>query len=146
MQQHINLQILLAERPARLPGLTSYFGLLDIAQPGQGEIVVVSGAVDAVETVIGQIAKIHGCRVIGITESDKKTKYLIDELGFDAAIIYRTSHDLKEMLAKACPNGVDISFDNVGGDIADEELETAPESFIGMSVGKNIVKQLVNVA
>jgi NADPH:quinone reductase len=119
--------------------------LLDIAQPKQDETVVVSGAVDAVETIVGEIAKIQHCRVTGIAEPDKKIKYLIDELGFDAAILYRTSQDLKEMLAKACPNGVDISFDTAGWGISDEELETAPESFIGMSVGKNIVKQLVSV-
>jgi len=145
VQRQINLQLLLAKRPARMEGLTSYFGLLDIAQPKQDETVVVSGAVDAVESIVGEIAKIQHCRVRGIAEPDKKIKYLIDELGFDAAILYRTSHDLKEMLAKACPNGVDISFDTVGWGISDEELETAPESFIGMSVGKNIVKQLVYV-
>jgi NADPH-dependent curcumin reductase CurA len=105
-----------------MTGLTAYFGLLDIGQPKQGETVVVSGAAGAVGTIVGQIAKIHGCRVVGIAGSDKKTKYLIDELGFDAAINYRTSPDLKGVLEKACPNGVDIYFDNVGGDISDAVL------------------------
>jgi hypothetical protein len=86
-----------------MTGLTAYFGLLDIGQPKQGETVVVSGAAGAVGTIVGQIAKIHGCRVVGIAGSDKKTKYLIDELGFDAAINYRTSPDLKGVLEKACP-------------------------------------------
>jgi NADPH-dependent curcumin reductase CurA len=105
-----------------MTGLTAYFGLLDIGQPKQGETVVVSGATGAVGTIAGQIAKIHGCRVVGIAGSDRKTKYLIDELGFDAAINYRTSHDLKDAVAKVCPNGVDIYFDNVGGDISDAVL------------------------
>ena len=70
-----------------MPGLTAYFGLLDIGKPKQGETVVVSGAAGAVGTIVGQIAKIYGCRVVGIAGSDKKTKYLIDELGFDTAII-----------------------------------------------------------
>lgn len=105
-----------------MTGLTAYFGLLDIGQPRQSETVVVSGAAGAVGTIAGQIAKIHGCRVVGIAGSDKKTKYLTGELGFDAAINHRTSHNLKKVLADACPNGVDIYFDNVGGDISDEVL------------------------
>jgi NADPH:quinone reductase len=105
-----------------MTGLTAYFGLLDIGQPVQGETVVVSAAAGAVGTIVGQIAKIHRCRVVGIAGSDRKTKYLTDELGFDAAVNYRTSHDLQEVLARACPNGVDIYFDNVGGDISDAVL------------------------
>jgi len=105
-----------------MTGLTAYFGLLDIGQPKKGETVVVSGAAGAVGTIVGQIAKIHGCHVVGIAGSDKKTKYLIDELGFDAAINYRTSSDLKKSLNEACPDGVDIYFDNVGGDISDAVL------------------------
>ena len=102
-----------------MPGLTAYFGLLDIGKPKQGETVVVSGAAGAVGSVVGQIAKIHRCRVVGIAGSDKKTKYLVDELGFDAAINYRTVPDLRKSLKEACPGGVDIYFDNVGGDISD---------------------------
>ena len=102
-----------------MPGLTAYFGLLDIGQPKQGETVVVSGAAGAVGTIVGQIAKIYGCRVIGIAGSDRKTIYLVDELGFDAAINYRTAPNLRTALKEACPNGVDIYFDNVGGVISD---------------------------
>ncbi|MHB8580835.1 MAG: NADP-dependent oxidoreductase [Ignavibacteriaceae bacterium] len=105
-----------------MPGLTAYFGLLEIGQPQQGETVVVSGAAGAVGTIVGQIAKIHGCRVVGIAGSDKKTKYLIDELGFDNAINYRTILNLKQALMGACPEGVDIYFDNVGGEISDAVL------------------------
>jgi NADPH-dependent curcumin reductase CurA len=105
-----------------MPGLTAYFGLLDIGQPKQNETVVVSGAAGAVGTIVGQIAKIHGCRVVGIAGSDRKTRYLIDELGFDAAINYKTVPHLRKSLKEACPNGVDIYFDNVGGDISDAVL------------------------
>jgi NADPH-dependent curcumin reductase CurA len=105
-----------------MPGLTAYFGLLDIGKPKQDETVVVSGAAGAVGTVVGQIAKIHGCRVVGIAGSEKKTKYLIDELGFDFAINYKTVSDLKKELKEACPDGVDIYYDNVGGDISDAVL------------------------
>jgi NADPH-dependent curcumin reductase CurA len=105
-----------------MPGLTAYFGLLEIGQPKQGETVVVSGAAGAVGTIVGQIAKLHGCRVVGIAGSDKKTKYLIDELGFDTAINYRAGPDLRKVLEDACPNGVDVYFDNVGGDISDAVL------------------------
>ncbi len=102
-----------------MPGLTAYFGLLDIGKPKQGETVIVSGAAGAVGTIVGQIAKIHGCRVVGIAGSDKKTKYLIDELGFNIAINYKTVPHLRKALKEACPDGVDIYFDNVGGDISD---------------------------
>ena len=105
-----------------MPGLTAYFGLLDIGQPKQDETVVVSGAGGAVGTIVGQIAKIHGCRVAGITGSDKKTRYLIDELGFDTAINYKTVPNLRNALKEDCPNGVDIYFDNVGGEISDAVL------------------------
>jgi len=102
-----------------VPGLTAYFGLMDIGQPKLNETVVVSGAAGAVGTNVGQIAKIHGCHVVGIAGSDKKIKYLIDELGFDSAINYRTTVNLRKALNEACPDGVDIYFDNVGGDISD---------------------------
>jgi len=102
-----------------MPGLTAYFGLLDIGQPKEGETVVVSGAAGAVGMTVGQIAKIKGCRVVGIAGSDEKTAYLVQELGFDAAINYKTTTNLREDLKAACPNGVDIYFDNVGGTISD---------------------------
>jgi NADPH:quinone reductase len=105
-----------------MPGLTAYFGLLDIGKPKQDETVVVSGAAGAVGTIVGQIAKIYRCRVIGIAGSEKKIKYLIDELGFDTAINYRTAPNLRKALKEACPNGVDIYFDNVGGVISDAVL------------------------
>lgn len=102
-----------------MPGLTAYFGLMDIAKPKAGETVVVSGAAGAVGVVVGQIAKIQGCRVIGIAGSDEKTELLKTEFGFDEAINYKTIANLKKTITKLCPNGVDIYFDNVGGEISD---------------------------
>lgn len=101
-----------------MPGLTAYFGLLDIGKPKEGETVVVSGAAGAVGTIVCQIAKIKGCRVVGIAGSDEKNQYLKDELGIDAAINYKTA-DLRQELKAACPKGVDVYFDNVGGEISD---------------------------
>jgi len=101
-----------------MPGLTAYFGLLDIGKPKAGETVVVSGAAGAVGTVVGQIAKIHGCRVVGIAGSDEKNTYLEKELGFDATINYKTEN-VKASLKEKCPDGIDIYFDNVGGEISD---------------------------
>jgi NADPH-dependent curcumin reductase CurA len=105
-----------------MPGLTAYFGLLDIGRPAGGETVVVSGAAGAVGMVVCQLAKIKGCRVVGIAGSDEKNKYLTAELGVDATINYKTSSDLKQSLRDACPDGVDVYFDNVGGDISDGVL------------------------
>lgn len=105
-----------------MTGLTAYFGLLVVGQPMKDETVVVSGAAGAVGTIVGQIAKIHGCHVVGIAGSDLKTKYLVDELGFDAAVNYKTAAYLRKSLNEACPNGVDIYFDNVGGEISDTVL------------------------
>jgi NADPH-dependent curcumin reductase CurA len=102
-----------------MPGLTAYFGLLDICNPQPGETVVVSGAAGAVGIVVGQIAKIKGCRVVGIAGSDEKTAMLKNEFGFDEAINYNTVTDMKQAIADACPDGVDVYFDNVGGDISD---------------------------
>ncbi|HYO98654.1 MAG TPA: NADP-dependent oxidoreductase [Pyrinomonadaceae bacterium] len=101
------------------PGLTAYFGLLDIGQPKAGDTVVVSGAAGAVGTLVCQLAKINGCRVVGLAGSDDKNRYLTDELGVDAAINYKTSTDLRRALKDACPGGVDVYFDNVGGEISD---------------------------
>lgn len=102
-----------------MPGLTAYFGLLHIGKPKAGETVVVSGAAGAVGVVVGQIAKIQGCRVIGIAGSDDKTALLKKQFGFDEAINYKTTANMREAIAEACPNGVDIYFDNVGGPISD---------------------------
>lgn len=102
-----------------MPGLTAYFGLLDIGKPQPGETVVVSAAAGAVGAVAGQIAKIMSCRVVGIAGSHRKVKYMLDELGFDAAINYKNPSDIRASLGKACRNGVDVYFDNVGGDISD---------------------------
>ncbi len=102
-----------------MPGLTAYFGMTDIGKPKHGETAVISGAAGAVGMIAGQIAKIFGCRVVGIAGSDRKTKYLIDELGFDAAINYRSVLNLRNALKESCPSGVDIYFDNVGGNISD---------------------------
>lgn len=104
-----------------MPGMTAYFGLLETGLPKEGETVVVSGAAGAVGTVVGQIAKIKGCRVVGIAGGAEKCQYLIDELGFDEAVDYKDT-DVKAGLKKACPNGIDVYFDNVGGDILDDVL------------------------
>lgn len=101
-----------------MPGLTAYFGLLDICQPKAGETVMVSGAAGAVGLVVGQLAKIQGCRVVGTAGSDEKVAHL-KALGFDEAINYKTTPDLAGALAAAVPQGVDCYFDNVGGAITD---------------------------
>lgn len=102
-----------------MTGLTAYLGLMQIGKPKSGETVVVSGAAGAVGIVVGQIAKIQGCRVIGIAGSDKKTNLLTEEFGFDVAVNYKTTDDLTKAIVDACPDGVDIYFDNVGGEISD---------------------------
>jgi NADPH-dependent curcumin reductase CurA len=99
-------------------GLTAYFGLLEVGQPKPGETVVVSGAAGATGSTVGQIAKIQGCRAVGIAGGAAKCKYLVEELGFDAAIDYK-SEDVRGALTRYCPNGVDVFFDNVGGEILD---------------------------
>jgi len=106
-----------------MPGLTAYFGLLDIGQPKEGETVVISAAAGAVGAVAGQIAKIKGCRVIGIAGGPDKCRYIVEELGFDAAIDYK-NEDVSAALARHCPQGTDIYFDNVGGEILDMVLST----------------------
>ena len=102
-----------------MPGLTAYFGLQDIGKPIAGETVVVSGAAGAVGLAVGQIAKIQGCRVIGITGSDDKVKLLVEKYGFDEAINYKTTTYMSNAIGTVCTDGVDIYFDNVGGDISD---------------------------
>lgn len=102
-----------------MTGLTAYFGLIDICHPQAGETVVVSGAAGAVGTTVGQIAKILGCKVVGIAGSDVKTTYLTEQLGFDTAVNYKTTPDINQAVKDACPDGVDVYFDNVGGAISD---------------------------
>jgi NADPH-dependent curcumin reductase CurA len=104
-----------------MPGMTAYFGLLEIGKPQAGQTVVVSGAAGAVGTVVGQIAKIKGCRVVGIAGGRDKCDWLVKELGFDAAIDYK-SEDVRKALKAAAPAGIDVYFDNVGGDILDAAL------------------------
>lgn len=101
-----------------MPGMTAYFGLLDVGRPKEGDTVVVSGAAGAVGALVGQIAKIKGCRAVGIAGGSEKCRYLVDELGFDAAIDYKHANVGKE-LSTHCPKGIDVYFDNVGGDILD---------------------------
>jgi NADPH-dependent curcumin reductase CurA len=98
-----------------MTGMTAYFGLLNVAEAKEGDIVVVSGAAGAVGSVVGQIAKIKGCRVVGIAGGAEKCAYLTSELGFDAAVDYK-SDDLRKSLREHCPKGVDVFFDNVGGE------------------------------
>ena len=102
-------------------GLSAYFGLLDIGKPKPGETLVVSAAAGAVGSLVGQIGKIMGCRVVGIAGSDEKCKWLKDELGFDAAINYKTESVFRK-LKEYCPDGIDVYFDNVGGKILDTVL------------------------
>jgi NADPH-dependent curcumin reductase CurA len=104
-----------------MPGMTAYFGLLDIGKPQPGETVVVSGAAGAVGGVVGQIAKIKGARAVGIAGGAEKCRHVVEELGFDAAIDYKTE-DLDASLARHCPEGIDVYFDNVGGEILDAAL------------------------
>jgi NADPH-dependent curcumin reductase CurA len=104
-----------------MPGVTAYFGLLEVGAPKEGETVVVSGAAGAVGSIVGQIAKLKGCRVVGIAGGPEKCKWIVEELGFDAAIDYK-GEDVNEALRKHCPEGVDVYFDNVGGEILDAAL------------------------
>jgi len=104
-----------------MPGTTAYFGLLDVGQPKTGETVLVSAASGAVGSIVGQIAKIKGCRAVGIAGGAEKCRYIVDELGFDAAVDYKAGN-LSGDLKSACPDGVDIYFENVGGEITDTVL------------------------
>jgi len=104
-----------------MPGMTAYFGLLDIGKPKEGDTVVVSGAAGAVGMVVGQIAKIKGCRVVGIAGGREKCQYVVRDLGFDAAIDYK-AEDVRKSLHTHCPDGINVYFDNVGGDILEAAL------------------------
>ncbi|MGI9408742.1 MAG: NADP-dependent oxidoreductase [Hyphomicrobiaceae bacterium] len=104
-----------------MPGWTAYFGLLDVCEPKPGETVVVSAASGAVGSIVGQIAKIKGCRAVGIAGGPDKCAVLTDELGFDAAIDYKAGN-LADALREACPDGIDVNFENVGGEILDTIL------------------------
>jgi NADPH-dependent curcumin reductase len=102
-------------------GMTAYFGLLDIGHPQPGETLVVSAAAGAVGSLVGQIGKLKGCRVVGIAGSDEKCRWLVDDLGFEGAINYKNS-DLPTSLKEQCPDGIDVDFENVGGAILDAVL------------------------
>ncbi|HZT55631.1 MAG TPA: NADP-dependent oxidoreductase, partial [Burkholderiaceae bacterium] len=104
-----------------MSGMTAYFGLLDVGMPQPGQTVVVSGAAGAVGQTVGQLAKIKGCRVVGIAGGPAKCAWVVKELGFDACVDYKAG-DLKSALRDACPKGVDVYFDNVGGEILDAAL------------------------
>ena len=104
-----------------MPGMTAYFGLFDVGAAKAGETLVVSAAAGAVGAVVGQLGKIHGMRVVGIAGGGDKCRYLVDELGFDAVVDYKND-DVKKKLREACPQGIDVYFDNVGGDILDIAL------------------------
>jgi hypothetical protein len=104
-----------------MPGMTAYFGILKVGELKEGDIVLVSGAAGAVGSLVGQIAKIKGCRVVGIAGGKAKCDYLIKELGFDAAIDYK-SENIYSALKQHCPKGIDVFFDNVGGEILDAAL------------------------
>ncbi|WP_215148155.1 NADP-dependent oxidoreductase [Exiguobacterium sp. s91] len=105
-----------------MTGMTAYFGLLDIGNPQPGETVVVSAAAGAVGSIVGQIAKIKGARVVGIAGSDEKLQHLKADLGFDEVINYKTE-DIREALDRTCPDGIDVYFENVGGEIGDAVLD-----------------------
>jgi NADPH-dependent curcumin reductase CurA len=105
-----------------LTGITAYFGMLEIGQPKEKDVVVVSGAAGAVGSIAGQIARLKGCRVVGITGSDLKVAFLKQELHFDEAINYKKFSNLRKPLKEACPGGIDIYFDNVGGEISDSVM------------------------
>src|SRR5262245_54798965 len=104
-----------------MPGLTAYVGLVDIGQPKAGETVVVSAASGAVGSVVGQLAKIRGCRAVGVAGSDDKCRYVVEELGFDACVNHRSA-DLHQSLAGVCPKGIDVYFENVGGAVQEAVL------------------------
>ena len=113
----------LAMGPLGMTGLTAYFGLLDIGLPEPGQTVLVSGGAGAVGSIVGQIARIKGCRSVGIAGSDDKCRWLTDDLGFDDAFNYKAG-SLDDEIRRTCPDGIDVYFDNVGGDILDAALRS----------------------
>ena len=104
-----------------MPGMTAYFGILEEGKIKEGDVVLISGAAGAVGSLAGQIAKIKGCKVIGIVGGEKKANYIIDEWGFDGAIDYKKDNVIKD-IKRECPKGIDVYFDNVGGKILDSAL------------------------
>jgi len=104
-----------------MPGMTAYFGITEVGKIKEGDVVVMSGAAGAVGSVAGQVAKIKGCKVVGIAGGPEKCKYVVDTLGFDACIDYKNENVYKA-LKEHCPDGIDVYFDNVGGDILDAAL------------------------
>lgn len=120
--REIDLPLSLSLGVLGLNGMTAYFGLLDVLQPKAGETVVVSTAAGGVGSAVGQIAKIKGCRVVGLTGGPEKVRQCLDEFGFDAAIDYKATEDLDAALAESCPNGIDAFFDNTSGAIHDAVL------------------------
>ena len=104
-----------------MPGMTAYFGITEVGKVKESDVVLVSGAAGAVGSIVGQVAKIKGCQVVGIAGGPEKCKYVVEELGFDACIDYK-NEDVKERLKQECPKGLDIYFDNVGGEILDIAL------------------------
>ena len=105
-----------------MPGMTAYFGFLDICKPKAGETVLVSGAAGAVGSLVGQIAKIKGCRAVGVAGTDDKVAWIVNELGFDAAFNYKSTENYVAKLKELCPSGIDCYFDNVGGAVTDAVL------------------------
>lgn len=126
-----------------MPGFTAYMGLLDIGQPQSGETVVVAAASGPVGSAVGQIARIKGCRAVGVAGGPDKCRYVVDELGFDACIDHH-QHDFAEQLAAACPDGIDVYFENVGGKVFDAVLPllntSARVSVCGLVAGYNATK------
>ena len=127
-----------------MPGMTAYFGFLEICHPKPGETVLISGAAGAVGSLVGQIAKIKGCRAVGIAGTDDKVAWLTGELGFDAAFNYKTTPDYVAKLKELCPKGVDCYFDNVGGRVTDSMLRVLNNysriSICGQSSQYNLAK------
>ncbi len=142
-----------------MTGMTAYFGLFDVCEPKPGDVVVVSGAAGAVGTVVGQLAKLHGCTVIGIAGGEDKCNFLTEQLGFDAAIDHRKGN-VRSALRRAAPEGIDVYFDNVGGETLDTALSmlrprarvaicgavSQYNSTTGVSGPKNYLSLLVNRA
>jgi NADPH-dependent curcumin reductase CurA len=104
-----------------MPGLTAYFGLLEVGRAQEGDTVVVSGAAGAVGSVVGQIARVKGCRAVGIAGGEEKCRHVVEDLGFDAAVDYKAGN-VSKSLRELCPDGIDVYFDNVGGEILDAAL------------------------